>query len=93
MCLISYQYPAWTQAHTYQCQTNGHDPQPIYKNIEQLLSRSNQFGVSILTHVFEVYMLQVKVNRLNFNSYIFIYITYYSVEIGAIKMYVIMYIT
>ena len=35
----------------------------------------NQSGVSILTDVFKVYMLQVKVNRRNYNSYIVIYIT------------------
>ena len=34
----------------------------------------NQGGVSILTNVFEVYMSQVKVNRRNYNSYVFIYI-------------------
>ena len=42
----------------------------------------NQSGVSILTDVFEVYMLQVKVNRRNYNSYS-------TVKIGAIKMSVI----
>ena len=31
-----------TQARHYQWQTNGHDPQPVYKNREQLLSCSNQ---------------------------------------------------
>ena len=35
----------------------------------------NQYGVSILTDVFEVYMLQVEVNRRNYYSYIIIYIT------------------
>ena len=34
----------------------------------------NQGGVSILTNVYDVYMSQVKVNRRNYNSYVFIYI-------------------
>ena len=63
------------QACNYLYQTNGHDRQPIYQNREQLLSRSKQNGVSISTNVFEVYMLQVKVSKSNYNSYIVIYIT------------------
>ena len=63
------------QAHNYLYQTDGHDPQPIYQNREQLPSRSKQSGVSISTNVFEAYMLQVKVSKSNYNSYIVIYIT------------------
>ena len=63
------------QARNYLYQTDGHDPQPIYQNREQLLSRSKQNGVSISTNVFEVYMLQVNVSKSNYNSYIVIYIT------------------
>ena len=36
---------------------------------------SNQSGVSISTDLFETYMLQVKVYRLKYNSYLVIYIT------------------
>ena len=43
------------------------------KSTEQLLSGSKQYGVSISTNVFEVYMLQVQVNRRNYNSYVVIY--------------------
>ena len=50
----------------YQYQTNGHNPQSVYQNREWLLSRSNQYGVSISTNLFVVYMLQVKVNRRNY---------------------------
>ena len=39
------------------------------------LSRSNQSGVFISTDVFDVCMLQVKINRRNYNSYVVIYIT------------------
>ena len=35
---------------------------------------SNQIEVSISINIFEVYMLQVKVNRRNYNSYLVIYI-------------------
>ena len=41
----------------------------------RLFSRSNQSRVSILTDIFEVYMLQVKFNRCNQNSSVHIYIT------------------
>ena len=37
---------------------------------------SNQIGVSISLNVFEVYMLQVKVDRRNYNSCVVIYITW-----------------
>ena len=47
------------QAHNYLYQTDGHDPQPIYQNREQLLSRSKQYGVSISINVFNVYMLKL----------------------------------
>jgi len=43
------------------------------KSTEKLLSGSKQYGVSISTNVFEVYMLQVQVNRRNYNSYVVIY--------------------
>ena len=43
----------------------GHNHQHVYQNWERLLSCSKLYGVSISTNVFEVYMLQVKVNRGN----------------------------
>ena len=51
--LISYQ--SQLKACNYQWQITGQDPQP--QNREQLLSRSNQYEVSISTNIFEVYML------------------------------------
>ena len=62
-----------TQARNYQCQISGHNPQPVYQNRERLLSRNKRYRVFISTSVFEVYMLQVKVNRRNYNSYVIIY--------------------
>ena len=100
MDVISYQYPPWIQGHNYQCQNNGHDPQPVYQNREWLLSCSNLYGVYLSTSVFQAYMLQVKVNRCNYNSYVTSYttwsrqsyVTYCStVEIVAIEKYVIIY--
>ena len=50
-----------------------------------------QSGVSISTCIFELYMLQVKVNRCNYNSYMDNQFTHYhTVETGAIQ---IIYIT
>ena len=40
-----------------------------------LIDRSQQYGVTLSTSVFSVYMLQVKVNTRNNNSYVTIYIT------------------
>ena len=55
----------------------------------------NQSGVSVLTSIFEVYMLQVKVNRHNYNSYFVIYITWlrqsYYVFTPQLKFYVRIY--
>ena len=75
-----------TQACNFQYQTNGHNLQLI--RFEQghnyswtrtwLLSCNNLGGVSISTNVFEFSMLQVKVNRRNYNFYIIIYITWLS---------------
>ena len=65
--LISYWYQS--EARNYQWEIKGHKyPQPVYQNSERLLSRSKQYGVSISRNVFEVNVLQVKVNRLNYNS-------------------------
>ena len=44
-------------------------------NPNQFLSRSNQIGDSLSTNVFEVYILQVKVDKRTYNSYVVIYIT------------------
>ena len=52
----------------------GHDLSLACFNENQITLHCNHSGVSILT-VFEVYMLQVEVNRCNFNSYIVMYIT------------------
>jgi len=54
----------------------GHDPQaqPVYKNDYSLALNSR--GVTISTNVFSVHMLQVKVNRRKYNSYLVIYITW-----------------
>ena len=62
--LLSYRYQS--EAHNYQCQTNGNDPQPVYQK---------QYGVSLSTNVFKVYMSQVKINRRIYNFYVVIYIT------------------
>ena len=58
----------------YQCLTIGHNLQLIWFEQDMISLCINQGGVSILTNVFEVYMSQVKVNRRNYNSYVFIYI-------------------
>ena len=46
----------------------------LFRTRTGLLSRSNQSWVSISTSVSGAYMLQVKVNRCNNNSYVVIYI-------------------
>ena len=60
---------------------------------------SNQIRVSTSTYVFEMYMLQVKVNRRNYNFYVAIYITQrqscheFTAQLKyAAKMYAIIYI-
>ena len=49
----------------------------------------NQSEVYISTNVFELYLLQVKVNRRNYNHVMH----YNTVKKGAMQMYVIIYIT
>ena len=49
--------------------------QPVCFNEDTISLHCNQSKVSISTSVFEVYMLQVKVNRGNYISYVIIYIT------------------
>ena len=49
----------------------GQDLQLVCFNENQIALHCNHSGVSISTHVFEVYMLQFKVNRLNY-----VYITW-----------------
>ena len=56
--------------------------QLICFNENQITLSINQIGVSITTNVFEVYILQVKAMLRIYNT----------VKIGAIKMYVIIYI-
>ena len=70
-----------TQALIYQCQTNGHDPQSVCQNKERLLFCSKQYEVSISTNVFEVYILQVKINRRIYNSYLVIYLCKFMVDL------------
>ena len=50
--------------------------QPVCFNKEAITLHCYQSGVSILTDVFEVYVLQVKFNSCNYNSYAVIYITW-----------------
>ena len=50
--------------------------QPLCFNENVITLYCNQSRVSILTYVFEVYVLQVKVNRRYYNFYIVIYITW-----------------
>ena len=50
--------------------------QPVCFNEDAITLHCNQSRVSILTSVISVYKLQVKVNRHNYNSYNFIYITW-----------------
>ena len=42
----------------------------------QITQHCNQSGVFLLTNVFGVYMLQIEVNRRNYNFYKVIYITW-----------------
>ena len=49
------------------------DSQPVYQNRERLLSRCEQYEVSISTNLVEVYILQV--NRRNYSSSVVIYIS------------------
>ena len=73
--------------------------QPVCFNEDAITLHCNQSRVSILTSVILVYMLQVKVNRHNYNSTILStshdygnHVVYYiTVEIGAIKMNFIIY--
>ena len=46
--------------------------QPVCFDKGTITQHCNQSRVLILTNVFEVYMLQVKVNRCNYNSYVVI---------------------
>ena len=75
--------------------------QPLCFNEDSITLYSNQSRVSLSTDVFEVFMLQVKVNRHYYNCYAVIYIhdldnhvLYCSTsKIVVIKMYVIIYIS
>ena len=57
-------------------------------NKNQITQHCNQSGVSILTNVFGVFMLQVEVNRRNYNSYVVIYITWLRQSCYVFTMYV-----
>ena len=87
---MSYQCQQDTSSN--QCQTYGHDLSSYVSMRPKLISHSNQSGVSISTDVFEVEMLQAEVNRRYYNSYIMLCI-YSTAKIGAIKMYINIYIS
>ena len=68
-------YVSWTIA-IYQCLVQDTISICTFQQTQYYSQHFNQSGVSVLTNVFEIYMLQVKVNRCNYNSYIDIYITW-----------------